>query len=64
MRYFPKSRIVNLSTQDIYQSYLYQPLNSLITGLSVRFKVIQSGSMNVYVSYILIVVVVTIFLSQ
>lgn len=60
-RYLPKSRTVNLSTQDIYRDYFYQPLNKLITAISLRTKTIQSGNISMYVLYILIAVVVTLF---
>lgn len=63
MRYLPRSRTVSLSTRDIYRSYFYQPLDKFITALSVRAKAIQSGSINMYISYILIAAVVTLILS-
>jgi preprotein translocase subunit YajC len=55
-------RIFNLNTRDIYQSYLYQPLKKIFTALSLRTKVIQSGSVNMYVFYILIAVVLALIL--
>ena len=63
IRYFPKSRTVTLRTRDIYRLYFYLPLNKFITTLSVRAKAIQSGSINMYVFYILIAVAIALFLS-
>ncbi|MBI2463605.1 hydrogenase 4 subunit B, partial [Candidatus Peregrinibacteria bacterium] len=62
-RYLPKSRMVNLSTRDVYQFYFYQPLNTLLTSLSLKTKNIQSGNINLYVFYILIALVAALFLS-
>lgn len=62
-RYLPKSRMVSLGIHDVYQFYFYQPLSKLLIVLSLRAKTIQSGNINLYIFYILIAVVATLFFS-
>ncbi|KKQ80707.1 MAG: Formate hydrogenlyase subunit 3/multisubunit Na+/H+ antiporter, MnhD subunit [Parcubacteria group bacterium GW2011_GWC2_38_7] len=64
MRYLPKSSTVNLSLHDVYRVNFYQPLNKFITVLSLRVKTIQGGNINVYISYILVAVIISLFLAQ
>ena len=53
MRYFQKTNTVELGVQDIYRRYFYQPLHSLTVQTSEYVKRIQSGNVNMYISYIL-----------
>ncbi|MEK7150893.1 MAG: proton-conducting transporter membrane subunit [Patescibacteria group bacterium] len=61
-RYLPKSRTVILTLDDMYQVYLYIPLRNFITALSERAKEIQSGNINVYIMYIFIALLSSLFL--
>jgi len=58
IRYLPKSKIINFSTDDVYRSYIYQPLKKGIAVLALSAKNIQSGNINIYVFYILIALIV------
>jgi len=60
-RYLPKSRTVVLKMHDLYQYYFYQPLQKILTGLSMRIKNIQSGNVNAYILYIFIALAVTLY---
>ncbi len=60
-RYLPKTRTVILGISDVYGSYVYKPLREMITRLSLRTKDIQSGNINVYISYIFIALVIALF---
>ncbi|MCL5017391.1 MAG: hydrogenase 4 subunit B [Patescibacteria group bacterium] len=60
-RYLPKSRTVILGARDIHQSYFYQPLHKIVNALSLRVKNIQSGNINVYILYIFIALLITLF---
>lgn len=64
IRYLPKSRMVSLSTRDVYGDYFYHPLHRLITTMSLLAKKIQSGNINVYVLYIIITLVLCLFFAQ
>jgi len=61
-RYLPKSREVTLSVSNIYHSYFYQPMQTMIHELSLRAKNIQSGNINAYISYIFIALAIALFL--
>jgi len=60
-RYLPRTRTVLLGVGDVYKSYFYQPISTMITGLSLRVKNIQSGNTNIYVLYILVALLVSLF---
>lgn len=62
MRYFQKINIVNLHTKDVYQSYMYAPLQKLAIKISDYVKKIQGGNVNAYILYIFITLMVLIFL--
>ncbi|MBI2436186.1 MAG: hydrogenase 4 subunit B [Candidatus Magasanikbacteria bacterium] len=61
-RYLSKKMTVNLKMNDIYQTYLYEPLKKILVSISIRTKMIQSGNLNMYVLYILIAVTTALFL--
>lgn len=61
-RYIPKSRTVILGVGNIYHSYFYQPLHTMINAVSLRTKKVQSGNINVYISYIFIALIIALFL--
>ncbi len=60
MRYLPKSRAVILGIHDLCQLYFYRPLQRILKVLSCYTKKIQSGNINVYISYIFIALIVAI----
>ncbi|MDD5721518.1 MAG: proton-conducting transporter membrane subunit [Candidatus Pacebacteria bacterium] len=61
-RYLPKSRAVTLGVENVYNYYFYQPINKIINGLSLRIKNIQTGNINIYISYIFIALIISLFL--
>lgn len=61
-RYLPKSRAVVLSVRDLYHTYLYEPLHRGVESLARRTKSIQTGNVNVYISYIFVVLIIALFL--
>jgi len=60
-RYIPKSRTVTMSVGNIYLTYFYRPLQKVIDEASLRSKIIQGGNINIYISYILIALFVSLF---
>lgn len=55
LRYFQKLNIATIGTRhDIYNTYLYKPLQRLITIIADYVKTIQSGNINGYILYIFI----------
>jgi hydrogenase-4 component B len=61
-RYLPKSRMVILGIKDIHLSYLYRPMNKIITEFSEKAKSIQGGNINVYIFYIFMALLAALFL--
>ena len=59
-RYLPRSRTVVLKVHDLYQTYFYQPIHTIVTAISMRVKHIQSGNINAYILYIFIALVITL----
>jgi len=56
-RYFPKASKVEIGVQDIYHNYFYEPAHLLIIKLSEQVKKTQGGNINVYILYILVVLI-------
>ncbi|MFA5995205.1 MAG: hydrogenase 4 subunit B [Patescibacteria group bacterium] len=54
MRYVPKPMSVKLEIEDVYGTYFYQPIIKVVTKISEQMKKIQSGSVNIYVLYLFI----------
>ncbi|OGZ04914.1 MAG: hypothetical protein A2845_04205 [Candidatus Lloydbacteria bacterium RIFCSPHIGHO2_01_FULL_49_22] len=60
-RYFSHSGKVSMHVIDMYQQYFYEPINTMINGLSLRVKNIQGGNINVYISYIFIALIISLY---
>jgi len=60
-RYLPKTRVVTLGISNMYDTYFYQPIHVIVNGLSLRMKNIQSGNINVYISYIFLALAISLF---
>ena len=54
LRYFPKMGIVTMEFQDVYDTYLYRPLQTATLRIAGQIKKIQTGNINVYILYILV----------
>ena len=63
MRYFQKTSTVELGIQDIYNSYFYHPVHLLTIKASEYVKRIQSGNINMYILYILAILIALLFAS-
>lgn len=56
-RYFLSSKTVILSVPNLYERYLYHPMQSLLALTSSRIGIIQNGNVNQYLLYIFIVLI-------
>ncbi len=54
LRYFPKTGLVTMAFQDVYDAYFYEPLQKITLGVAEQIKKIQVGNINVYILYILL----------
>ncbi|MHB8482646.1 MAG: hydrogenase 4 subunit B [Nitrospiria bacterium] len=57
-RYFARRRRFELSFQPVFQKYLYDPVVRIFLALADRFRVIQAGSLHLYLSYIFLILIV------
>jgi len=62
-RYLPKSRMIKLGMNDIYEKYLYEPAQVFVLKFSFYAKKVQSGLINMYILYILIALLGVLFFS-
>ena len=56
IRYFTKSRTVNLLTENVYEKYFYEPMSKITTQVTKQVKRIQGGNLNQYLLYIFITI--------
>lgn len=55
--YFTRSQELHVTVQDVYRTYLYNPIHQGLLYLAVRTKRIQGGNVNVYVMYVLLTLI-------
>jgi len=61
-RYFPKIGEVTMGLHDVYRTYIYRPLQDLLTLLAGYTTKVQSGNINAYILYIFITLIALLFL--
>jgi hydrogenase-4 component B len=59
-RYMSKSRTVVLHITDVYNTYLYQPVCTMLDKVSCTIMNIQNGNINAYISYIFIALIISL----
>jgi hydrogenase-4 component B len=62
-RYFAKRRYFEFHIEPIFQKYLYDPLIAFFTTLADRLKVIQGGSLHLYLTYIFVTLIALLLLA-
>ncbi len=58
LRYFIKSRTITTDRVDVYQKYLYQPVQRSLHFLGDRAKLVQTGNINTYLLYIFLTLII------
>lgn len=61
-RYFAKRRRFEFHIEPIFEKYLYDPLVAFFTTLADRLRVIQAGSLHLYLTYIFITLILLLLL--
>ena len=56
-RYFAKRRHFEFHIEPIFEKYLYGPLVEFFATLADRLKIIQAGSLHLYLTYIFVVLI-------
>ena len=61
-RYFTKRRRFEFHIEPIFQKYLYDPVVVFFTTMADRLRVIQAGSLHLYLTYIFVTLVLLLLL--
>jgi len=62
-QYFAKSRRFTLQIEPVFEKYLYQPVAAVIPALAGRLRVIQAGSLHVYLAYMFVTLVLLLLIA-
>jgi hydrogenase-4 component B len=62
-RYFAKRRRFEFHIEPIFQKYLYDPVVAFFTTMADRLRVIQAGSLHLYLTYIFVTLVLLLLLA-
>ncbi|MBI4401087.1 MAG: hydrogenase 4 subunit B, partial [Nitrospirae bacterium] len=57
-RYFAKRRRFEFHIEPVFQKYLYDPVVTFFSTMADRLRVIQAGSLHLYLAYIFVTLVV------
>ena len=55
--YFAKRMRFELSFQPVFQKYFYDPIVLFFLRLADRFRIIQAGSLHIYLAYIFLTLI-------
>lgn len=62
-RYFAKRRRFEFHIEPIFEKYLYDPVVAFFATLAERLKVIQAGSLHLYLTYIFVTLIALLLLA-
>src|SRR6478752_4241167 len=57
-RYFAKRRRLDFRIEPMFQKYLYDPVITFMSGLADRLRIVQAGSIHLYLAYMFVTLVV------
>ena len=57
-RYFAKRRRFEFHIEPVFQKYLYDSVVTFMTGLADRLRIVQAGSLHLYLAYMFVTLVV------
>jgi hydrogenase-4 component B len=57
-KYFIKHRRFEFHIEPMFEKYLYTPIVTHCLGAAERFRIIQAGSLHLYLAYIFVTLVV------
>jgi len=62
-RYFTKRRRFEFHIEPVFQKYLYDPMVAFFTAMAERLRVVQAGSLHLYLAYIFITLIVLLLIA-
>ena len=57
-RYFAKQRRFEFHIEPVFEKYLYDPVVKVFVGIADRLRILQAGSLHLYLTYIFVTLVV------
>jgi hydrogenase-4 component B len=57
-RYFAKRRRFEFHIEPVFQKYLYDPVITCMSGLADRLRIVQAGSLHLYLAYMFVTLVI------
>jgi hydrogenase-4 component B len=57
-RYFAKRRRFEFHIEPVFEKYLYDPAINVFVGIADRLRVLQAGSLHLYLAYIFVTLVI------
>ena len=62
-RYFAKRRRFEFRIEPMFQKYLYDPVITFMSGLADRLRIVQGGSLHLYLTYMFVTLVVLLLVA-
>ena len=62
-KYFAKRRHFDFHIEPVFEIYLYGPVIGFVSGLADRLRVIQGGSLHLYLAYMFVTLVLLLLLA-
>jgi hydrogenase-4 component B len=62
-RYFAKRRRFEFHIEPLFQKYLYDPTVTFVSGLAERLRIVQAGSLHLYLAYMFVTLVVLLLVA-
>ncbi|HLZ34195.1 MAG TPA: proton-conducting transporter membrane subunit, partial [Nitrospira sp.] len=62
-RYFAKRRRFEFHIEPMFQKYLYDPLVRFMSGLADRLRIVQAGSLHLYLAYMFVTLVLLLLVT-
>lgn len=63
-KYFARRRRFEFHIEPVFERYLYQPVVAFVSMLADRLRVIQAGSLHLYLAYMFVTLVVLLLLAM
>jgi len=57
-RYFAKRRRFEFHIEPVFEKYLYDPVIHVFMGIADRLRILQAGSLHLYLAYIFVTLVI------
>jgi hydrogenase-4 component B len=62
-RYFAKRRRFEFHIEPVFQKHLYDPIITFMSGLAGRLRIVQGGSLHLYLAYMFVTLVVLLLVA-